>query len=141
MTESHKLILVPVESVHQFLPLVRWYVESALSNTDLTFEQVRVYLSSGAWNLILCFDEKKEIQAAVVLCLVNEPNDRTATIVTTGGSPGVITRGNFEQLCEIAKSLGATKIQALSTRKGARLFRRVGLVERSVVLEKKLWVA
>jgi hypothetical protein len=46
----------------------------------------------------------------------------------------------FEQVCEIAKSMGATKIQALAKPAAARLYRRAGLVEQAILMEKRLWV-
>ena len=140
MNELLNFRLIPLEAVNQFLPSIRWLIESALDNTDITFEQAKVYITNGTWPLILGFDEEGEVKGAVTLSLVNQPNDRTATIVTMGGWPGVVNRHNFDQVCSIAKALGATKIQALSTRNGARLFRRVGFIERSVLVEMKVWV-
>jgi hypothetical protein len=129
---------IPLELVNQFMTLARPHIEAGLSNSDLSFDQASVFLSNGSWQLLIALDEQENLQGAYTLALANEPNDRTATIVTAGGR-GLADPAAFEQVCAIAKSYGATKIQALAKESAARLYRRAGLVEKAILMEKKLW--
>jgi hypothetical protein len=130
--------IIPNELVNQWMTLTREHIEAGLSNSDISFEQARVFLSNGSWHLLVALDEEQNIAGAYTLALANEPNDRVATIVTAGGR-GLASQGAFDQVCHVAKSLGATKIQALATESGARLYKRAGLVEKAILMEKKLW--
>lgn len=131
--------LIPLDLVNQFMTLARRHIEAGLVHTDMSYDQVRVFLANGSWHLLIALDSEKNLVGAYTLGVTNGPNDRTATIVTAGGR-GLASQSSFDQVCEIAKSLGATKIQCLAQPAGARLFSRVGLVERAILLEKKLWV-
>ena len=138
MTNSIKISVVPIELVNQFLPLVQEHVEVALVFTDLSFDQAKVFISNGSWYLLIATDEEaKTMNGAYTLAISNNPNDRVATIVTAGGA-GLASQSCFNQVCEIAKSFGATKIQALARESAARLYQRVGLVDKAILMEKKL---
>jgi hypothetical protein len=128
---------IPVEAVNQFIPMVQKYIEGALTQTDLTFDQIKVYLTTGGWSLLAAFNNEGVVCGAYVLSIVNTPNDRTATIVTAGGM-GLASQHCFDQLCAIARHFGATKVQALASESATRLYKRVGLQEKSTLLEMKL---
>lgn len=137
MTKALTIRPIPIEAVNQFFPLVREYIVDGLVDSDLSFSQVKVFLATGAWQLLVAFDCDGQICGAYTLSVVNAPNDRTATIVTAGGK-GLAAQDCFDQVCRIAAHFGATKIQALASEAAARLYRRVGLMEKSRLLEKKL---
>lgn len=129
---------IPVELVNQWMTLARSHIEAGLKDSGLSFDQARVFLSNGSWILLIALDGENLV-GAYTLTMANEPNDRVATIVSAGGR-GLASTDCFEQVCQIAKTLGATKIQALAKPAAARLYKRAGLVERAVLLEKRLWV-
>jgi len=139
MTENLVIRLIPTDLVNQFIPLVKSHIEGALTHADVSFEQVKVFLTGGSWSLLLVTDEEENLRGAYTLAYTNGPNDRVATIVTAGGA-GLASQYAFDRVCEIAKSNGATKIQALAQQSQARLYRRAGLVEKAILMEKKLWV-
>ena len=140
MTDDLTIKPLPTELVHQFLPFAREHIEAALGDTDITFDQAKVYLAQGSWHMALVLDKQESIVGAYTYSVTNGPNDRTFMIVTAGGN-GLASQGCFDQLCEIAKGLGATKIQALAGEAAARLYKRVGLEQKAALMEKKLWVA
>lgn len=137
MTNHIQVKQIPTELTYQFLPLVKHHIEAGLADSDLNYEQARVFLTNGSWLLLIALDEQENLLGAYILAFANNPADRVATIVSAAGR-GLASQSAFEQICEIAKSFGATKIQALAKESAARLYRRVGLIERASLMEKKL---
>lgn len=130
---------VPVHQVPQMLPVVLPFIESGLEHTDsVNAEHVKVYLSEGRWVLLTALDEHNVVQGAYVISFANEPDHRVATIVSAAGT-GLAGQETFDQVCEISKNFGATKIQVLARESAARLYKRAGLEEKAVLMEKKLW--
>ncbi len=137
MTNTPIIRQIPTDLVHQFLPLCRQYIEAALVYTDLSFDQAKVFLSNGTWMLLIATDGEDNITGAYTLAFANSPNHRTATIVTAGGL-GLGSPPAFDQACEIARNHGATRVHVLARQSAARLYKRLGLVEKSVLMEKNL---
>jgi len=137
MTNTPIIRQIPADLVHQFLPLCRQYIEAALVYTDLSFDQAKVFLSNGTWMLLIAIDDEQNITGAYTLAFANSPNHRTATIVTAGGL-GLGSPPAFDQACEIARNHGATRVHVLARQSAARLYKRLGLVEKSVLMEKNL---
>jgi hypothetical protein len=128
---------IPTELTYQFMPLVKDHIEAGLADSDLNYEQAKVFLTNGSWLLLIALDEQENLLGAYTIAFANNPSDRVATIVSAGGR-GLASQSAFDQICEIVKSYGATKIQALAKESAARLYRRVGLNERASLMEKKL---
>jgi hypothetical protein len=128
---------IPTELTYQFMPLVKDHIEAGLSDSDLNYEQARVFLTNGSWMLLIALDDNDDLLGAYIIAFSNAPSDRVATIVSAAGR-GLASQSAFDQICEIAKSYGATKIQALAKQSAARLYKRVGLAERASLMEKKL---
>jgi len=130
---------VGAEQVAQLFPAVESFIGQGLSNTDdCTVDQVKLFLMNGTWQLLVVIDEKNLIVGCYVLSIVNSPNDRTATIVAASGK-GLAGQEIFDQVCEYVKALGATRVQALAKESAARLYGRVGLKEKAILVEKRLW--
>ena len=131
---------VNVENIAQIFPSVKSYIEQGLKRSDdCTIDQVKLYLMNGSWELLVAVDEKNAINGCYVLSLVNSSNDRTAMIVSAAGK-GLAGQEIFNQVCMYVKGLGATRIQALASESAARLYKRVGLTEKAILVEKRLWV-
>lgn len=128
---------IPTELTYQFMPLVKDHIEAGLADSDLNYEQARVFLTNGSWMLLIALDDNDDLLGAYIIAFSNNPSDRIATIVSASGR-GLASQSAFDQICEIAKSYGATKIQALAKQSAARLYKRVGLTERASLMEKKL---
>jgi len=130
---------VGAERIAQLFPAVEGFIGQGLSNTDdCTVDQVKLFLMNGTWQLLVVIDEKNLIVGCYVLSIVNSPNDRTATIVAASGK-GLAGQEIFDQVCEYVKALGATRVQALAKESAARLYGRVGLKEKAILVEKRLW--
>lgn len=136
---SLKIHPVSVERIPRTLPEVESLIKSGLDHTDdCTIEQAKVYLSSGAWGLLVAVDDEVEIQGVFMYSIANSPNDRTASIISAGGK-GIINNEVFDQVCEFFKSLGATRVQALARQSAARLYERIGMNEKAILTERRLW--
>jgi hypothetical protein len=130
---------IPVQFIAQTWPLVEKYIVDAqqYGGDDYTVEQVKVYLSSGQWVLIVAVDELGVIHGAATSTFINYPNDRVAFITFIGGSL-VSSKEVVTQLGNLLKGFGATKIQGAARESIARLWRRFGFEERYRVVELKV---
>ena len=106
------------------------------ANGDYSLEQVKLYLTTGAWLLVAGFEENKMI-CATSISFINMPNDRIAFITLIGGKKA-IEKSNFEQLKSILKEHKATKIQGGARPSVARLWKRLDFQERYILVEKKI---
>ena len=104
---------------------------------DYSSEHVKVYLTSGQWVLIVAVDEQNAIHGAMTITFNNYPNHRVAFITATGGK-GIITKNSLQQLREILKSFGATKIRAAVRPSMERLLHRVGFYKRYTIAETQI---
>jgi hypothetical protein len=104
---------------------------------DYSSEHVKVYLTSGQWVLIVAVDEQNVIHGAMTITFNNYPNHRVAFITATGGK-GIITKNSLQQLREILKSFGATKIRAAVRPSMERLLHRVGFYKRYTIAETQI---
>ena len=78
-----------------------------------------------------------EIKGAMTVSFSNLPNDRVAFITAIGGR-NITSRDTFEQFKAILKTFGATKVQGSVRQSVARLWRKLGFQERSIIVEKKI---
>ena len=116
------------------------FVSNALeyAQDDYTVDQVKVYLSTGHWILIVASNEINEVVGASTITFQNYPNDRVAFVTTVGGK-FISDTDTFNQFKEILKGFGATKIQGAARKSIARLWRtKLGFKERHIIVEAKI---
>jgi hypothetical protein len=125
--------------VAQTWPLVEGYLAAAQEHCadEYTLEQIKVFLASGQWLLIVAVDEKNSIHGAATVSFINYPNDRVAFVTFIGGKL-ISSPDTFEQLKDILKRYGATKIQGAARESIARLWQRFGFEERYIIVETKI---
>ena len=130
--------LVPLSLVHQTWPAVEKFLNDGLkyAEDDFTIEQVKVYVTKGEWMLLVAVDGDV-IHGAMTVNIYNMPNHRIAFITSTGGR-FIINKDTFAQLCALAKSFGATKIQGVGRDSVVRLLEGVGMKKRYTLFEAKL---
>jgi hypothetical protein len=130
---------VPIEYVNQAWPLVEKFIESAQEycGDDYTVSQVKVYVSSGQWLLVVAVDDEGAIHGAATVSFLNYPNDRVAFITFIGGKL-ISNKDTFEQFKNLLKANGATKIQGAAREAIARLWSRYGFEERYRIVETKI---
>ena len=134
-----RLAHIPTHFVAQTWDKVSLFISNALeyAEDDYTLDQVKVYLSTGQWILIVAINEKDEIVGCSTICFYNYPNDRVAFVTTIGGK-FISDSQIFKQFKEVLKSFGATKIQGAARESIARLWRRIGFKERHIIVEAKI---
>jgi len=130
---------VPPEYTAQTWPRVEKFIEAAIEygHGDYTIEQIRMFVCMGQWLLVVAVDDNNEVHGAATVSFINMPNDRVAYITSIGGKL-VANEKTFEELCEILKGRGATKIQGLGRPAIVRLWRRFGFEPISTLVEFKL---
>ena len=132
-----KIQHVAIEYVNQTWPYVEKFISDAIDNqvgeNDFNLDEVRVYVSSGQWMLLVAVDEGV-IKGAAVVNFFNRPRHRVAFIMYIGGRL-VCNPETFSQLCDLLKVFGATKIEGAVNDAIARLWRRFGFTDKYRITE------
>ena len=130
---------VPFEYVSQAWPLVEGYIKDAVQygGDDYTLEQVKVYLATGQWLLVVATDGQGAIKGAATISFCNYPNDRVAFVTFIGGRL-ISSQDTFKQFKDLLKANGATKIQGAARESIARLWSRYGFEERYRIVETNI---
>lgn len=130
---------VPVQYVNQVWSMVERFISDAQAycGDDYTVEQVKVYVSSGQWLLVVAADDEGAIHGAATVSFSNYPNDRIAFVTFIGGKL-ISNKNTFGQFKDLLKANGATKIQGAAREAIARLWSRYGFEERYRIVEIKI---
>jgi hypothetical protein len=140
-----KISPVGVEYIAQTWPFVAPFLEEALTKGDpvpewsdnYNLSHVQGFLTSGAWTLLVAVDESNVIHGAATVSFANYPMNRVAFITLIGGKL-ISNKDTFEQMSNILRFSGATKIQGMARPAIARLWKRYGFEERTTLVEVKL---
>ena len=128
---------VSVHQVHQLWPQVEVFIESALAySNDYTIGQARALLGQGYWHLIVA-EENGEIHGACAASFQDRANNRVAFIYAIGGKM-IVNDAVLADLEDIFRKCGATLIECAARPSSARLFSKVGMREKYMILEKEL---
>ena len=139
------LRVAPVEPSHiqQVWPRVVDFIKSALDKgtteetRNYNEHHIQQYLTSGQWFLLVAVDEANEIHGAATVSFINYPLHRVAFITAIGGKL-ISNEDTFEQLKNICKQYGATKIQGYGRDAIVKLWSRYGFEPRSTLVEIKI---
>ena len=135
---TYKVQIVHVDYVTQFWDKVSPFIARALQYTDeYNLDQVKVFLTNGSWLLLIAVDESQAIHGVATVAFHNGTNARTAIITALGGK-NVVNQDIFNQVCNISKNLGATKVQVYTRDSAMRLYERVGLKKKATLMEIKI---
>jgi hypothetical protein len=116
---------------------VKPHLQRALEHTDdYSAEQCKVFLTNGSWVLFVALN-KNGLQGVATIAIENGVNHRTALITTISGK-GIINKDSMEQLMNILKSYGITRIQGYARDSLVRLYQRFGLIKKANLVEFKL---
>ena len=133
-----KVQTVDVAYITQIWSAVAPYIERALEYTDdYNVDQVKVFLTTGSWLLLVAVDDLQQIHGVATIFFENGVNFRTATITALGGRQ-VVNQEIFDQVCRIARNMGATRIQVYTRDSAMRLYEKVGLQKKATLMEIKL---
>ena len=133
-----KLQAVGQNFVSQSWPLVEEHLRKALpyAGDDFTLDQVKAFLAANQWLLIGVIDENL-IKGALTVKFNNTPNDRIAFVTLIGGKL-IANPDTYQQLKDICKAHGATKIQGAGRPAIVRLWRKLGFYERYTIVENRI---
>lgn len=131
---------VSTQHIHGLWSAVEPFIKSAeekSGDAEYTAEQVKVYLITGQWQLLVVVTDTQEICGAIVVNYVNYPSDRVAFITAIGGK-SIATEEGYNSMCSVLRSFGATKIQGIARESVARLWERLGFKQRAILVEARL---
>lgn len=131
--------------INQTWPLVERYLAEALEKggefpdwaDNYTVEHVRVFVTTGAWLLVVAVDEAGTLQGACTVSFINYPLHRVAFITAIGGRL-VSSKDTFDQLKLLLKTYGATKIQGYGRESIVRLWKRYNFEPRNTLVEVQI---
>lgn len=126
---------VPTDFLAVVMPKAESFIADGLAYSDYNVEHAKVCLADGKWTLFVATDEDGDVVGAYTVTFQNEPNDRVAFIISAAGNG--LGQELFPQLEQMFVQMGVTKVKALARESAARLYKRSGFVEKSVLLEKK----
>lgn len=116
---------------------IKPYLQRALEHTDdYSVEQCKVFLTNGSWTLFVAVDEDV-IHGIATVAVENGVNHRTAVITTISGK-GIVNKEAMEQLMNILKSYGITRIQGYARDSLVRLYHSFGIYKKSNLVEVTL---
>ena len=107
------------------------------STGDHTVEQIKALLANGSWVLLVATDEKNVIHGVAAIHFYNMPNYRVGFITVTAGK-AIVNEDVYGQICSFIKANGATRVQCAARESAARLYKKVGMEERHIIMETKL---
>ncbi len=130
---------VPVAMVHQTWHLIEELLINAnkYDTGDYTLEQIKAFLASGAWMLLVAVDEENKIHGVASINFYNMPNYRVGFITATAGK-AIVNEDVYGQVCAILKANGATRVQCAARESAARLYKQVGMEQRHIIMETQL---
>jgi len=134
-----KVQYIPTEYAAQSWPQVEKFIEAALKHGhgDYTLDQVKLLVCMGQWLLTVAIDENNKVHGAATISFINYPNERIGFITACGGK-FIANKDLISQLFEIAKSRGATKMQAMVRPSMERLLSRSKFKSVSTMVEYQL---
>jgi hypothetical protein len=106
----------------------------AQSKGDYTLDQIKMYVLTGGWWLLVATDEDNKIHGAMTVEFHNRPNHRVAFITGTGGK-SIINGETFKQLEVFCRANGATAIECAARDSVSRLLDRFGFKDKYRIVE------
>jgi hypothetical protein len=103
-------------------------------SANYNVDHIRLYVTTGAWLLVVAVDETNKVCGACTVSFINYPLHRVAFVTAIGGRL-ISSKDTFEQLKRILKSYGATKIQGYGRESIVRLWKRYDFEPRNTLVE------
>jgi hypothetical protein len=133
-----KVQTVGIEYITQIWSNVAPFIGRAVQYTnDYNLDQIKVFLTTGAWLLLVAVDDLQQIHGVATIAFHNGANDRTAIITALGGKQ-VVNQNIFDQVRKIVRGMGATRVQVYTRDSAIRLYEKVGLKKKATLMEIKI---
>lgn len=104
---------------------------------DYTIDQIKALLANGTWVLLVAVDEENSIHGVASISFYNMPNYRVGFITAMAGK-AIVNEDVYGQVCSFIKANGATRVQCAARDSASRLYKRVGMEERHIIMESRL---
>lgn len=133
---------VPPEYFHQTWPLVEdlFLRATEYGSDEYTIDQIKAFLSSNNWVLLVATDDENNIHGVASVNFYNMPNYRVGFITAMAGK-SIVNKDVYGQVCNFIKLNGANRVQCAARESVARLYKRVGMEQRHIIMETKLWAS
>jgi hypothetical protein len=131
------LKVIPVELISVYWDQLSLFIEDALKKSDsneYNLDDIRNMLEAGVWTAIGFFDPEADMHGALTVTVLNYPQERVAFVTAIGGKE-LTNEANWQQLRDICKTAGCSKLQAYSRESVARLWKRIGFRNRAILVE------
>jgi len=111
-------------------------IEACKFDDEYTLDQIKTFICTGQWMLLIASDNGK-IYGAATINFLNMPNSRVAFVTAIGGRL-ISSQDTYKQMIDIFKQFGATKVQGAARESIARLWSRYGFKERYRIVEANI---
>jgi hypothetical protein len=128
--------------VNQTWPLIESFIAEAMLKggefpswaDNYTVEHIRVFVANGSWLLLVAVDDEGKMHGACTVSFINYPLHRVAFVTAIGGKL-ISNHDTFNQLKQILKAYGATKIQGYGRDAIVRLWSKYQFEPRNILVE------
>jgi hypothetical protein len=130
-----EIYCVPIEAIDYVWLKVEPFFKKAVNkhNAEFSLDDLKDFVSKGQWKLFAAIENDNVIGGAVV-SFVSYPKSHVAFVTCMGGK-GLVKTDNYKKFMELLKSYGADRIQGYVTNSVARLYEKVGVMRKSVMME------
>jgi hypothetical protein len=130
---------VPVEAIDSIWSNVQCFFEKALNKHDAEYSlsDVKQALLSEKWKLFAFVNEQDQLNGAAVVSFLSYPKSHVAFVTCIGGR-ALVNPIYYKKFMEILKGYGADRVQGYVTDSIERLYRKIGVVRKTSMVEIKL---
>jgi len=130
---------VPIETVDDIWSKVEHFFKRVLKkhDTEFTLEDLKELVLSGKWKLFACVDDNNHLDGAFVVSFITHPRAYVAFVTCIGGK-AIANPAYYEKFLAILKAYGANRVQGYVSASVERLYKRLGIMCRTAMLEIKL---
>jgi phosphosulfolactate synthase (CoM biosynthesis protein A) len=130
---------VPVEAVEPIWVRVEPYFKRALGKHDAEYslEDIKQYVLDKKWKLFVSVNDDNTVNGAAVVSFLSYPKSYVAFVTCLGGRM-LINKECFEKFVDLLRGYGADRLQGYVTDSIERLYKRINVFRKSVMVEMKL---
>lgn len=134
-----ELLWVPAAYIDDMWYAVKPFLVDGISDCDAEYgiDDIRNALLEGQWKLCIAIDEQETICGAASVSFIGYPKEFVGFVTSIGGKI-LINQDTVDQLKELLRGQGATRIQGHVQEPFARMVKRYGFKKAAVLIEVKL---
>jgi hypothetical protein len=130
---------VPVEAVESVWIRVESVFQKALSKHEAEFSisDLKQLVLDDKWKLFAFIDENDMLDGAAVVSFLTYPKSYVAFVTCIGGK-ALVNKAYYQKFMDVLKSFGADRVQGYVDDGMERLYKKIGVVRRTTMVEIKL---